>query len=300
MAHEEKPKKQSKIKAAQFDPMAGADILHEPMRVDPARWGNDWTGMFRENVLLDGEFDPNVRYGPLGVEEKELKVGDAGGLGRDVVVESGDVGLTVRDDGSGKSRAERSRKEWRDLERDVVGRVGLAGVDELLMVVRYLPAGFLRAYMLLIDRGAGEGNLGSAGGGGSGSGGGGGREDADFKLVGAERDSALGLTGVVGDNGKAKRRRTGEDESSIKVSAKGKNKKSKVLFFSESGIDYRRKLDRKLRLISREILGYLADDRGVAVSRVCSGSCKRIGDGEWLFCPNCAGPMVERDVKKRK
>lgn len=258
-------------------------------------FANNWEGMGVEHVeadghhevkgvkMVDGEYDAQVKYGPLSGDERELRVGAAGGLGRDVVVESGDRELTVSD-----FRAMRERGKRKDIEREVA-RAGLVGgVEELAMLVRYLPSGFLRAYLQLIDKSVGERNLGSGGGAGD-----------DLKLVGVEREESLGLTGVVGDNGKAKRRRAGEDASLVKVGGQ-KAKKSRVLFSSEDAMDYRRKVDRKLRMMGREALEYLNDVGTVAASRVCTGSCKRLGDGEWLFCPNCGGPMAERDQPKSK
>lgn len=70
---------------------------------------------------------------------------------------------------------------------------------------------------------------------------------------------------------------------------------------SERFVEYRRRLDKRLRRISREILAELNPDSengskiGVPTVRICSGKCKKIGDVEWLFCARCGGPMREKD-----
>jgi hypothetical protein len=66
----------------------------------------------------------------------------------------------------------------------------------------------------------------------------------------------------------------------------------------ERAFKFKTKIDKRLRLMAREILASL-DANGLLASvprvRVCSGRCKKIGEAEWLYCPFCRGPMAEMD-----
>jgi hypothetical protein len=54
------------------------------------------------------------------------------------------------------------------------------------------------------------------------------------------------------------------------------------------------KVDKRLRQIAREISAFLEDrPTKMATHRICAGKCKRFGDKDWTYCPNCSGPMRE-------
>jgi hypothetical protein len=96
--------------------------------------------------------------------------------------------------------------------------------------------------------------------------------------------------------------KTSSAEASI-GGKKNRQGKSPEFIRSEAALGYRSKVDRKLRKIAREINYYLAtplDNTAESVQRRCAGSCKRMGDGEWLYCPWCAGPMEEVANRKEK
>lgn len=56
------------------------------------------------------------------------------------------------------------------------------------------------------------------------------------------------------------------------------------------------KIDKRLRQMAREISAFL-ENREVrgATQRICAGKCKRIGEKDWSYCPNCSSPMRELD-----
>lgn len=174
-------------------------------------------------------------------------------------------------------------------ERLVRARAGLAGLDvalgearlgveELEILVRYIPKDLMQAYIRLVDAMVGEKALGS----------GRGYDENDMGLG--------GRSGVVGSSG-----------SPLYRGGAARNEKPTSAFTvpirSEAAVDYRGRLDRRLRNEARKLKSFLADnDERVVLKRRCSGKCKRLGDAEWLYCPHCAGPMidVEPPDKKRK
>lgn len=63
---------------------------------------------------------------------------------------------------------------------------------------------------------------------------------------------------------------------------------------NEAALYFKRKVDRKLRALAREMKVWL-DGSAHSGQRRCS-SCKRYGDAEWLYCPWDRAPMEEVDV----
>jgi hypothetical protein len=53
------------------------------------------------------------------------------------------------------------------------------------------------------------------------------------------------------------------------------------------------KIDKRLRKMAREIEAILLGEGMKDDVRRCAGRCKRIGQEDWLFCPNCSGPMED-------
>jgi hypothetical protein len=163
------------------------------------------------------------------------------------------------------------------------------GVEEVEMLIRYLPRDFLLAYLRLVDAGAGERSLGSGRGMGSGSG----------KELGAR--SGVQVKSEVKDfRGGAKGSAGGKSSSANGMPIK-----------SEEAIDDRKKIDKRLRQLGREIKALLVsrendgEERPV-LRRRCIGLCKRLGDQDHLFCSNCGGPMQDvvpsssKNGKKKK
>ncbi len=176
-------------------------------------------------------------------------------------------------------------KKNREMKSEIEGIVsaeggangGVASVDELLMVLRYIPMSVLGAYSRLIDAAVGERALGS----------GRGYDDLFEPGVGQKSGPRISSSSGQASIGKASKVK-GQGQDFIK---------------SEMALAYRSKVDRKLRKIAREMHSYLAtptDVTAASVQRRCAGSCKRLGDGEWLYCPWCAGPMEEVGEKGKK
>lgn len=59
---------------------------------------------------------------------------------------------------------------------------------------------------------------------------------------------------------------------------------------SERAIAKRRAVDKQLRRLARELQAWHQGD-SVVRTRKCLGRCKRIGEADWLYCPNCGGMM---------
>lgn len=163
-------------------------------------------------------------------------------------------------------RVERERREG--IKGMAEGQHNL-GVDELLMVLKFLPRDFLWTYMALIDRGLGERNLGSGGGAG------------DTNVIhGTGKKLVSGVSS--------------SDTLSISAARRGKGSSQQIGLKDDRAVGYRKNVDRKLRKILREVRVFLnASEQPKA--RQCVGRCKKFGDAEWLYCPSCGGPMAEKD-----
>jgi hypothetical protein len=238
---------------------------------------NDWTDM--------GLTGPAKGSSRRGNGEGNGVTGPVGGRGNSLKVPDGYASHAVGDGGVGGPKDKReSERLDRKVETDGVrkreivrladSRHGLS-LDELMMVLRYLPKGFLGLYMALIDRGVGERALGS----GSGAGNGLAVQDSGRSVAGLGQVSS----GVVQKRGGAKK---GKKPS-------GGN--SSIQFKSQPAIDERGRIDRKLRTVGRQMAAFMADDVSDVARRVCGGKCKKIGESDWLFCPRCGGPMIEQD-----
>lgn len=154
----------------------------------------------------------------------------------------------------------------------------LAGVEELEILIRNLPEKFITAYLMLIDRGVGERALGSGTG-------------AGVEGSGREYGTRSGVqvkSEVTGYRGGAQR--SGKSSADVGIPIR-----------SEKALEELGRLKKRLRGMAREILVSLSDGDTEPVSRRrCSGRCARLGDVEWLFCPNCGGPMTDVIGKKKK
>lgn len=174
-------------------------------------------------------------------------------------------------------RLRRTRLAAIELQGVVEG-ARLSGVEELMMLVRYLPAKFIAAYLMLIDAAFGETSLGS----GTGAG-----------VEGSGRE--YGTRSGVQVKSEVKGYRDGAHKSGKSSSDMG------IPIRSEKALEDLEKIKKRLRQIAREIQNSLSTDTVLAVSRRrCSGRCARLGDVEWLFCPNCGGPMTDVVRKKKK
>jgi hypothetical protein len=81
-------------------------------------------------------------------------------------------------------------------------------------------------------------------------------------------------------------------------SGKTVGKTSKFLG-DERAWEFKRKIDKRLRRMAKEILAEL-DSRGShaggaerGLHRRCAGKCGKLGDSDWLFCARCGSPMAE-------
>jgi hypothetical protein len=77
---------------------------------------------------------------------------------------------------------------------------------------------------------------------------------------------------------------------------KGKGSgKGGVDISDESALVMKGRVDRKLRAIARDIENFMNGQGRDVYGRRCAGKCKRFGDGQWSYCPNCGGRMEELD-----
>lgn len=66
---------------------------------------------------------------------------------------------------------------------------------------------------------------------------------------------------------------------------------------SEKAMEERARVDRRLRKIARDIKSWYSGG-AFSSNRICDGQCKKIGDGEWNYCPRCGGRMREMDGRR--
>lgn len=59
----------------------------------------------------------------------------------------------------------------------------------------------------------------------------------------------------------------------------------------EAALAFKRRIDRKLRSLDRDIQRFLRDDVRAGVRR-CS-TCRKFGEDDWLYCARCGHPMEE-------
>lgn len=175
----------------------------------------------------------------------------------------------LEDSNGRRKKASGGENVRRRLDEAVRGRIDGLGVEELELILRFFPGRVLWMYVRLLDLAFGERNLGS----------GRGYDENDLGL-GARSPERLS-SAALDYRGSAVQPRQGT---------------SRPLLRSEVAVQYRSKLDRKLRRIGREIESFLTEKefgRKVSVVRQCSGKCKKFGDADWNYCPNCGGPMQE-------
>lgn len=162
------------------------------------------------------------------------------------------------------------------------------GVDEQI-----LPDLFTEAYQRLWDRTYRDGGV--DGGGGDGGGG---------------NHPLNGSAGVVGmAEGKVKNagwRVNSSEVTSIgpksgaqRSTIKGVDKTCRTLK-DERLFKFKVRVDKRLRRLAREISATLEGRNVVAaVTRICTGRCKRFGDLEWDYCARCGGPMRQVEENER-
>ena len=183
-------------------------------------------------------------------------------------VSDGGVGGPKRNDAKGKKVIDVEQAR-RSLQDTLQSRGSGLGVEEIDILLRFFPLDLLWQYARLLDKCFGERRLGS----------GRGYDENDLGLGARSKER---LTSV------APQYRGGAEKSA--------GGSSVVPIRSEGAVLMRSKIDRRLRRIGREIKSYL-DEREIGrpspVVRQCSGKCKKFGEAEWLYCPNCGGPMQE-------
>ena len=210
-----------------------------------------------KSLSLD-ESDPDERQAVRGVVSSGRAVLD------------GTVGAPrIRED---DERLRRARLNAIELVGVVEG-TRMSGVEELLMLVRYLPESFVTSYLRLIDRAVGERNLGSGRGAG---------------VEGSGRE--YGARSGVQVKSESKDHRGGADRSGKSSSQVGMPIRDEEVMMYDL-----ERYKKRLRGMAREIVNLLREDgESKAVQRRrCGGRCKRLGEVLWLFCPNCGGPMTD-------
>lgn len=221
----------------------------------------------------------NGDWSNMGLSLSDSELRDWGTSGGSGPVAAGGVGRI-----GGVEEGERRGDADLQLQKQREARVRLAevlankrlGVEEVETLIRFLPRDFMLAYLQVVDLAVGEKSLGSGRG-------------YD------QNDLGLG-------------KRSGVQVKSEKMDHRGSAAKGKMTgggaipIRSESAMEARRKTDRGLRQISRTLKAFLSGSTSEVVQRRCSGKCKRFGDPEFLYCPNCAAPMIDivPVEKKRK
>ncbi len=120
------------------------------------------------------------------------------------------------------------------------------------------------------------------------------------------------LSGRDAELGKADGKPTGQwpektsDVTSIGQVGGPKTKqvgKTSKFLADERAFRLKRKIDKRLRGLGREMMAFLEGasekDAAAAASRLCTGKCRKIGDGEWVFCARCGGPMRDMDGEEK-
>lgn len=154
---------------------------------------------------------------------------------------------------------------------------------------RMLPESFSTAYDVLWTTAYSDGGI----DGGAGMGGGGNHPlNGSGAVVGVATGKLEGKDVRVNSGQRdfvATRKRGGPDQT------KKVGKTSRTLK-DERAYKLKIRIDKQLRKMARAILAEL-DGKNVAaaVGRVCTGRCKKFGDGEWDFCARCGGPMREME-----
>lgn len=177
------------------------------------------------------------------------------------------------------------RKVW-DGASGESGGGGGGRLEDMELLGRYLPPRFLAAYEVLIFRGIvlSQGSL--RGGRGY---------DESVLTSSGRRTGGLGAP------------RSGEPELRLVADqAKKRGSSEGAVIRDEEAVEMRRRIDRKLRRMTREIVLYLElagtgkDGRKNLETRRCSGKgCKKFADEEWKFCPSCGSEIVvERRARR--
>lgn len=191
-------------------------------------------------------------------------VGRIGGVGLDRVKENAE-------------RLQKQRAAGAELQQLVVEK-RLAGVEELLLLLRYLPENFVTQYLRLIDSAVGEKNLGSGRG-------------YD------ENDLRLGKRSGVQVKSEQKDHRGGANAS---AGGKSSGAVSRMPIRNEDRLLDLQNMQKRLRGVARDIQAMMAAVDGETrpvTRRRCVGRCKRLGSYLDLFCSNCGGRM--EDVVKK-
>lgn len=186
----------------------------------------------------------------------------------------------------GKELAEESRNCSRHQRAGAVvraalrlawdGSAALGGPrgEDLELLGRFMPQDLLFAYEVLVHRalvvpGSGRGY--------------------DEQVVVGAGKSVGGLGGV----------KSGQTERSLSAGTPSKRGSSlRPVVRSEPSLAFRRKIDRRLRKLAKEILQHLEGDLSVKRVHRCSGrKCGQFAEEGWYFCPSCGAAVVE--VEKR-
>lgn len=150
--------------------------------------------------------------------------------------------------------------------------------EDLELLGRYLPKGFLFCYEILIQRGvAVPGSMR------------GGRGYDETPIVGAGRP--------VGGLGTA---RSGVAEKRLAAAPARKSGGSgKAVIRDEAAVAYRASVDRRLRKLAREMTTWLEEGaRGKKTFRKCTGRrCGQFAEDGWNFCPTCGSATEEYEKK---
>lgn len=186
-------------------------------------------------------------------------------------------GKLIREDSAGCRRHERGRERiaeslrtWVRLSvRDSAGPRG----EDLDLLARYLPRDFMFCYEVLVHRGVAI--PGSAVRGGQGY--------DETAVTGIRPRGGLGSS------------RSGEPELRLAASGRrGSQGSGKAVIRDEEAVLYRARIDRRLRKMAREILGWLEEGRTVRTTRRCTGKkCRRLAEEGWVFCPACGASVSD-------
>lgn len=103
------------------------------------------------------------------------------------------------------------------------------------------------------------------------------------------------------DNSGQMTRGLGKSMSGDKAATKRVGKTSRTMR-SERLFRYKQKVDKRLRRLATEMFLMMQEKNGEndnivsrSYGRNCVGTCRRIGELEWKYCPNCGGMMMDMD-----
>jgi hypothetical protein len=181
---------------------------------------------------------------------------------------------------------------------EILGAAGVPSGTIAAQVLFLMPQDFADAYQELFHR-ALKGAEGEGGGAGRGVGDGGAPDPEPLEA--AERRLREQRRGNAPSG---MRVRSSQEVASLRARGGGKRHRDHWTIRSEEALEQKRRVDRKLRRLGREIRGFLGEggdpsgrDRDSALRRCSARSCRKFVEEGWKFCPSCGHDQRARKGK---